>query len=144
MRKFIIFYLASSTPRIKLVVHNTLGWHQLIKDTSVCAQLYAVVVLWPWVLPCWQERKNHLHWHATPCMTQWKCNKCLWNLTLRKQRISRVVLLCKNLLYFEISVLIVMMKLYIKEVLTKRPLMRAFSKNITLGFLQSADVKVQY
>jgi len=45
---------------------------------------------------------------------------------------TRGVLLCKILSAFEIPVL-VMMKLCIKELVNKRPLIRAYRKNRTLG-----------
>lgn len=43
------------------------------------------------------------------------------------------VLLCEMLLAFEMLVLVVLMKLCIKEVVNKGPLMRAYSMNSTLG-----------
>lgn len=46
---------------------------------------------------------------------------------------TRGVLLCKILLAFQMPVLLVMIKLSIKEVVNKRPLMRAYSKNCMLG-----------
>lgn len=46
---------------------------------------------------------------------------------------TREVMLHKILLACEMAVLVVMIKLLIKEVVIKRPLMRAYSKNLTLG-----------